>query len=718
MSIPAGVETVTVTDGGVPLTTPDGTPLEGHFDVTGPDLATVAEDDFLFGGTVRRWVNGGRFDPLTLIATDAGGANPAGFTYAIEFTPRFGRSWTRYFQLPKAAASVVLAGILIPDPVAGSYTVLADPSTLLTRSANLADLADPAQARGHLGLGTAAVADIGSTPGTVAAGDDPRFSSAPAWRFDVTEYGAKSDAVIVTDGAVTAGSVVLTCATSRPFRTGDVGKSLLVQGAGVSGVTAWTATVARYNGPDSVNLSAAPPVSVSGAIVVFGTNNYSAIRQANQAAIDYRAAGHPYSEVYTPPTGGYVLDGPLDTSLSGNALVPFGVDVDTGQKKAPHYCSDGPGSGVRHWNQLVPQISGATWISFGFYSSVSAQNADISANGNPAIIGGPNEGTANGLAYGVGTANGARFSNTLAMISNMAFLVPHTADGLSHGAFNFYGCASAIVRHVSVSTLGVVPSASDYTSPGVFGTGLSMAALMPAPGNNDQSLLDDVSIQGGFTYGVLFSEHTLISRIMVLYCWSALCPVGTYAGSVGAQHSMRVLSASVEACTREVYFIGAGSAGVGPIVDMQISTESSTPTIDGNSVAALLSTVGEIVFTGSFNPDGVNATHPTGLRLINGQAPRAIRTRSASFNVLPLDRTLLCDTTAGTFTATLPDADVNATEYTIRNTGANPLTVATTGGQTVYPTGAAGSTTMTVAARSSARFQAAYNGTAWAWYAV
>lgn len=130
MPIPSGVEKVVVSDAGVPLTLPDGTLMQGYFDITGPDLATVSGDDYIFGGSVRRQVTDGLFDPITLVATDATGVNPTGFTYTIRFYAQTGASWTRYLSLPQASATVNLADILIPDPAAPAYTVLADPTSL------------------------------------------------------------------------------------------------------------------------------------------------------------------------------------------------------------------------------------------------------------------------------------------------------------------------------------------------------------------------------------------------------------------------------------------------------------------------------------------------------------------------------------------------------------------------------------------------------------
>lgn len=542
-------------------------------------------------------------------------------------------------------------------------------------------------------------------------------SSSNPWIFDVTDsaYGAAGDGKVVGDGAMASGSATLTSATAS-FTAEDQGKAISVKGAAATGVTTLVTTISTVNSATSVTLAAsnASGGSLTNAVVIWGTDDTAAIQAAVDAAESYLAS-HTYAAVYFPPRA-YVLAGALNTSKSGNGQIVFGVYPTTGVKKILEFRGEGDGAAaVRHWEQVVPQYSGSCLLSLGLYSSTSAQTTNINANGNPGVISGPNEGTSNGLAYGAS----ARYSNIMAGLKNLAILTAHSAYGLTYGAANLWGCANAYVDNLGFGTAGTVAgSSTDYTSPGTFGTGLSVGLLLPAPGNNDHSIARNVSCGGGYTYAMFLTEHTVVERYMALYCWAGLCPVGNYAGSVGSVHAMKVISASIEACTNEVYIIGAGSSGVGPIVDIdQLSTENSTPNIAGNSSGALNAALGRIRLTGLFTESGVSTSSPTGIEVVNGQVPAAIKRKTGSFTCSPIDRVLICDTTSGGFTGTLSDASFCPVEYTFKNIGGNTLTVATTGGQNIYVASTTGATTVAVPSGHTLRVRALYNGSAWGWYA-
>jgi len=126
MPLPAGVETVTVSSG-KPLVLPDGTPMEGRFVFTGPDVVTIGQHDVVLGGAVEAPLVGGEFS-VTLVAPDATGISPTGWTYKVQAILTNGPNWIRYISLPKAAPNVALADVLIPDPVTGEYTPLSGPA--------------------------------------------------------------------------------------------------------------------------------------------------------------------------------------------------------------------------------------------------------------------------------------------------------------------------------------------------------------------------------------------------------------------------------------------------------------------------------------------------------------------------------------------------------------------------------------------------------------
>ena len=99
--------------------------------------------------------------------------------------------------------------------------------------------------------------------------------------FDLRGFGARGDTQIVTDGAMSGGSAILTSASGQ-FAPGDVGKAVAVVGAGAAGATLLT-TVASRLSATQVGLSASASNTVSGATVEWGTDDTAAIQSALNA---------------------------------------------------------------------------------------------------------------------------------------------------------------------------------------------------------------------------------------------------------------------------------------------------------------------------------------------------------------------------------------------------------------------------------------------------
>lgn len=81
---------------------------------------------------------------------------------------------------------------------------------------------------------------------------------------------ASTDVNQVTDGAMTALSTTLVCATSAPFTAGMVGYSIIVEGAGVAGADLET-TISAFTSTTQVTLIDAASTTVSGETVSYGS---------------------------------------------------------------------------------------------------------------------------------------------------------------------------------------------------------------------------------------------------------------------------------------------------------------------------------------------------------------------------------------------------------------------------------------------------------------
>lgn len=613
------------------------------------------------------------------------------------------------------------------DAVGAAAAVATASATTYTRKdANLGDLVSVPAARTALGLGAAALLAVGTTSGTVAAGNDSRlsdtrvptgtaagdlsggypnptigklqgvalagaagvgrtltasddmnagwmqsFGSGP-WVFNAQSYGALGDGAAVIDGAMTSGSAVLACTTSTPFVSGDVGKAIQVKGAAPTGVTTLVTTITGFTDSGHVTLAASAAATIANAVVLWGTDDTQAFTSAVAAAYAY-ATTHGSAMVFVPAARKrfYAIAGPLifGGSTLGNAQIPIPITASTANKISITFQGVGNGSGVQHWEQKTPQLGGSTLVSFGVYTSTSAQTTSISAHGNPCVIGGPSQPGGYGINPGI-------FSNTLVTLKDLSILTTYSTFGLTYGAADLSGVANGHVEDFAYGTTGVV-STNDYNSVGNFATGLSVGFLMPAAGNNDNCIVRNVTCHGGYTYAFFATEHTVVDTMRLLYCWSAFCAVGAYFGSVGATHAITAQQLSVEACVNVLYIMGVGSNGIGPFIDIpQLDTETSTPTFsDNTSGNGLAAALGTVRLTGLYTQANVTTSHPTGLKIVDGQKPLPITSITGNYTALLTDEMIFGDATAGNITVTLPSAANTALRYLGKKTDASANTV-------------------------------------------
>jgi hypothetical protein len=139
----------------------------------------------------------------------------------------------------------------------------------------------------------------------------------PSWQTDVSDFGARGDAKVVADAAMTAGTATLTSA-SAIFTSADVGKTVVVNGAGASAPL--FTTITQLINPTTVTTAGNASTTVSNAVATYGTENTGAF----QKALNWASANK--GGLVVARAGGYLFTGhiniPDSVTLQGTYFAP------------------------------------------------------------------------------------------------------------------------------------------------------------------------------------------------------------------------------------------------------------------------------------------------------------------------------------------------------------------------------------------------------------
>ena len=391
------------------------------------------------------------------------------------------------------------------------------------------------------------------TTSTITVNSPPASGDATGWYAYVTQAGGATYTRQQTAGSPTAIGVNLTLTApptssgvnppaanttpSNPFTAADVGKYILVAGAGANGRQTLVTTIASYQSAGQVTLAATAAASASGAWFVYGTDDTAAVNAAMAAAYAWwQANNYRQPEIIAPAI--YMIAGaPVQGGATrGNAQIPFPVPLLSGPKYEPVITGAPYSPSVMYGLNSDPFITGGTFI-------CARTDGTNNVTYGPASVFGT-------WTYQQGARSGA-MSNLRPVFNGVTVILPY---GGTYCGVDLYGATGAdldlAVAAWATPTQMANPNAGDFIGKTwVFGLRTPVLA-------NDGNIKIRNYAFSGLMQGIMLGEHVAADSIIGFFSYYGIMGYSDGTGTP-MSHASHVAYACVEACYYQLSYTDA-----------------------------------------------------------------------------------------------------------------------------------------------------------------
>ena len=357
--------------------------------------------------------------------------------------------------------TVTSVGLTFPSPSNPAFSVSGSP---ITNNGTLAVTANGTSSEVILGDGSLAY------PSSVDV-------------YNVFNYGATADGIIISDANITSGSANLTT-TTTVFTNADIGKYIQVQAADTGGY-AKVFTITAVGGPNSITLNTTAGATVTNGVAKYGTDQTPFI----QAAIDAAVAGYAGTVYF--PKGIYVLAGALQSPSNSQLTFPFIDNPTTYGGHSAAITLQGESCGGKETTVLavtVPSSSGTTLLSFA-----------IGTGSFPSII-------------ATRTVDTTQYTYVDLTVKDMNLqVIGNTSTGAALCALNLGNFINAQVENLNIQV--DVPLVNS-----ILPTNNYAAIIFPQYGFASIITAQDIQVSG-FRHGFIFGEHFRARNAQAFGCY-------------------------------------------------------------------------------------------------------------------------------------------------------------------------------------------------------